>query len=87
MQEQKMSTSQIKTYYQIVTETWQLFHADLDRLRPDTQYLDEIVPRYVEYENKWINTPYWKFAGAECSAKLQALHREWEAAREGNHQS
>lgn len=77
----------MEKYKLINDETEKLFQYLMKRIKPEKEFLDKSVKLFEEYENKWKDTKYWRYAGAECSAKLQALHREWDASREGNHQS
>lgn len=77
-----MNDEILKTYYQIITDTWKMFKEDVQTIRPNTEYLEVVTGRYIAYEQKWKYTPYWSFAGRECSAKLQEIERIWKEIRE-----
>lgn len=77
-----MNDETLKTYYQIITDTWKMLKAELAQLQPTPEYLEIATGHFVEYEQKWKYTLFWRFAGMECSAKLQEIERVWKAIRE-----
>lgn len=76
-----MSEEQKQTFYKIISDTWKMFKDDaalvmslnVDPGNDTLEIWKQIVQGYVDYEQKWKPTAYWKFAVAECSAKLTAL--------------
>lgn len=72
-----------KKYYQIIVDTWRMFTQYAAAVDPADSYMEIVISKFLEYEQKWKYTPFWQFAGRECSAKLQELEAIWKQKRKG----
>lgn len=73
---------QLKAYHQIFNELYQMLKTDSQTVKPNTEYLEVIVGRYVAFEQKWKYTPYWHLAGKMGAAVIEEIERIWKEIRE-----
>lgn len=82
-----MNDESKKKYYQIVVDTWKMFTQSMTVMNSSDQYMEMVIGKFLEYEQLWKYTPYWSFAGRECSAKLQEIERIWKELKGGQHEN